>query len=97
MTVKAANKVNLTFYLGSPPMPRVSDSSKWRPEEAINPAKWLVEETNDSIVNSAQKSYLHTAGGANFTIPYFENTTALKKNDKLFVKKVLKRTLSSAP
>ena len=70
VTVKAANKVNLTFYLGSPPMPRVSDSSKWRPEEAINPARWLVEETNDSIVNIAQKSYLHTADGANFTIPY---------------------------
>ena len=97
VTVKAANKVNLTFYLGCPPMPRVSDSSKWRPEEAINPAKLLLEETNDSMVNIAQKIYLHTAGGANFTIPYFENTKALKKNEKLFVKKVLKRTLSSAP
>ena len=78
-------------------MPRVSDSSKWRPEEAINPAKWLVEETNDSIVKVAQKSYFHTAHGGNFTIPYFENTKAVEKNEKIFVKKVLKRSLSSDP
>lgn len=85
LTDDKGNKV--VCYVGAPPQPKAESVANWKDGELISPIKWLTEDSNDEAVNMILKE--HKTNG--FVIPYYESKRALKKFEKLIVKKSSKR------
>ena len=82
-TLEDEKGVHVTFYISAPPQPKDPFVEKWKDSEFVSPRKWLEESTKDTDVNMSLRSW--KLGG--FVIPYIQNTIAVKKYDRLYMKK----------
>lgn len=82
-----ANDQKVVLYVGAPPQPKAASVSNWKEGEAISPMKWLIEEESDEQVNIIRKEHKTK----DFVIPFWESKRAVKRFEKLIVKKSTKR------
>ena len=85
--VKTNDGKPLVFYISHMSKPSTEVTSKWKDMVGVSPVSWLLE-TDESDANMVRKEW--EQGG--FKIPYYANSKAIKKNQRILVAKgTLKR------